>query len=251
MPKVLWPSGVDTIIQSWFHWNSIFIIAPASSTTAPTVWWGTLTAVATMSLAFTASSSNRWTATARKRFATSTVAWNQTWMRTAYTQWFVGNAPWFWGFFFRAQFWTATNINGSQLFIGLCASTALLAATAWAVSALTDMCGVWYDTTDPNTGNRQFYRNNASGSAVKVDIVWAPRNTTDWYDLVMFNAPNSNILYVRIVNLTTGVTVLDTSYNTEIPTVNVWMAFKADTNNGAVASAQSIDVAKVYIETDY
>jgi hypothetical protein len=29
------------------------------------------------------------------------------------------------------------------------------------------------------------------------------------------------------------------------------MAFKADTNNGAVASAQSIDVAKVYIETDY
>lgn len=67
----------------------------------------------------------------------------------------------------------------------------------------------------------------------------------------MFNAPNSGTLYVRITNVNTGIVVLDTSYTTDIPAVNTAMAFKAETNNGAVASAHNIEVAKVYIETDY
>jgi len=33
--------------------------------------------------------------------------------------------------------------------------------------------------------------------------------------------------------------------------VNTGMAFKAECNNGAVASAQNIEIAKVYIESDY
>ena len=49
----------------------------------------------------------------------------------------------------------------------------------------------------------------------------------------------------------TGATVLDTSYTTDLPAVNTGMAFKAEINNGAVASAANLDVAKIYIETDY
>ena len=58
-------------------------------------------------------------------------------------------------------------------------------------------------------------------------------------------------LFVRITNYTQSVVVLDTSYTTDIPAVNVGMAFKAEANNGAVASAINIEIAKVYIETDY
>lgn len=252
LPKIVWPSGIDTILQVGLHWNNVAICWFSSTTSAPTQFWITLTTATTISAQFTAWSTNQRTATARKRFQSAVTAASNTGMRTAYWQWFRGNAAWFWGFFFRTQFGTQTNSPGSQLFMWLCASTAALATTAWAVSALVNMCWVWYDTTDTNTGNRQFYRNDGSWTATKVDL-WANavRNTTHWFDLIMFNTPNSGTLYVRITNLNTGVVVLDTSYTTDLPAVNTAMAFKAETNNGAVAAAQNIEVAKVYIETDY
>lgn len=175
-------------------------------------------------------------------------------MRTAYTQYFRGNAAGFGGFFFRAQLGHNINLNGSQLFVGLCASTAALGTGAGAVAALLNMCGMGYDTTDANTGNWFFYRNDGSGTATKVDLGAtnaARGNTSHGYDLIMYNAPNSSDLYVRIVNLHNAAVVLDTSYNTDLPAVNSGMAFKAEVNNGAVAAAANLEVAKVYIETDY
>jgi hypothetical protein len=79
----------------------------------------------------------------------------------------------------------------------------------------------------------------------------AARNTTDGYDLIMYKRPNSDELFVRITNLNTGTVVLDTSYTTDVPAANTGMAFKAEVNNGAVAAANNLEVAKVYIETDY
>lgn len=253
LPKITGPNGIDTIMQVGLSGNSVFMVAPASGTTAPTAWGGTLTTAATMSLQQTIASSNPWQATARKRFQTSTTAGNLSGMRTAYTQWFRGNAAGFGGFFFRAQFGQNINLNGAQCFVGLCASTGALAATAGAVAALVNMIGVGYDTTDASTGNWQLFRNDGSGTATKVDLgANAARNTTHGYDLIIFCPPGAATeIFVRIVNLHNGATVLDTSYTTDIPAVNTGMAFKAEVNNGAVAAAANLEVAKVYIETDY
>lgn len=254
LPKIIGPSGIDTVMQVGLHGNSVFMVAPASGTTAPTAWGGTLTTAATMSLQQTIASANPWQATSRKRFASSTTAGNATGMRTAYVQWFRGNAAGFGGFFFREQVGQNINLNGAQVFHGLCASTAVLASTAGAVSALLNMIGMGYDTTDASTGNWFFYRNDGSGTATKVDLgaTQAARNTTHGYDLVMYCPPGAATdIYVRITNIHTGVVVLDTSYNTDIPAVNVGMAFKSEGNNGAVAAAMNLEVAKVYIESDY
>jgi hypothetical protein len=253
LPKIVGPSGLDTILQVGLHGNAVFMLAPQSGTTAPTVWGGTITTAATMSVQQTIASANPWQATWRKRFQTSTTAGNASGMRTAYTQWFRGNAAGFGGFFFRAQFGQNLNLNGGQKFVGLCASTAALATSAGAVAALVNMAGVGFDTTDASTGNWFFYRNDGSGTATKVDLgsTNAARNTTHGYDLVMFTPPNGTDLFVRITNLHNGATVLDTSYNTDLPAVNVGLAFKAEVNNGAVAAADNIEVAKVYIESDY
>lgn len=254
LPKITGPNGIDTIMQVGLSGNSVFMVAPASGTTAPTAWGGTLTTAATMSLQQTIASSNPWQATSRKRFATSTTAGNLSGMRTAYTQWFRGNAAGFGGFFFRAQLGQNINLNGAQCFVGLCASTGALAATAGAVSALVNMIGVGYDTTDASTGNWQLFRNDGTGTATKVDLgaTNAARNTTHGYDLIIFCPPGAATeIFVRIVNLHNGATVLDTSYTTDIPAVNTGMAFKAEVNNGAVAAAANLEVAKVYIETDY
>jgi hypothetical protein len=253
LPKIIGPSGIDTVMQVGLHGNSVFMVAPANGTTAPTAWGGVLTTAATMSHQQTIASANPWLATRRTRFASAATAGSSTGMRTAYAQWFRGNAAGFGGFFFRIQFGQNINLNGSQKFFGLCASTAVLATTAGAVGALLNMCGMGYDTTDANTGNWFFYRNDGAGTATKVDLgaANAARATTHGYDLVIYSPPNGTELFVRVVNLHTGVVVLETSYTTDLPAVNVGMAFKAETNNGAVASSTDIEVAKAYIETDY
>lgn len=249
LPTITGPSGIETSMQVGLHGNSVFMVAPASGTTAPTAWGGTLTTAATMSLQFTAGSSNKWQSTSRKRFQTSTTAGNASGMRTAYTQWFRGNAAGFGGFFFRCQLGAQINLNGGQKFVGLCASTGVLAGEP---SALTNMCGMGYDSTDASTGNWFFMRNDGSGTATKVDLgVNAARGTTQGWDLIMFMAPNGSDLYVRIVNISTDTVVLDTNYNTDLPAVNTGMAFKAEVRNGAKAAADNLEISKVYIETDY
>lgn len=254
LPKIIGPSGIDTVLQVGLSGNAVFMAAPASGTTAPTAWGGTLTTAATMSVQQTIASANPWLATWRKRFASAATAASVTGMRTAYTQWFRGSAAGFGGFFFRTQFGHNLNLNGSHLFVGLCASTGALATTAGAVAALVNMIGMGYDSTDANTGNWQLYRNDGTGTATKVDLgANALRsNVSHGYDLIIYCPPGAATeIFVRVVNIHTGVVVLDTSYTTDIPAVNTGMAFKAETSNVAVASATNIEVAKVYIETDY
>ena len=247
------PAGLKISLQPALQGNSVFLVTVASGTTAPSCLGGTLTTAATMSMQQTIASANPWLATQRKRFATAATAANVSGMRTAYTQWFRGNAAGFGGFYFRGMVGQNINLNGAQLFFGLAASTAALGTGAGAVAALVNMCGIGYDTTDASTGNWFFYRNDGSGTATKVDLgaTQAARNTTHGYDLHMHMQPNSGDLYVKIDNIHTGVNILDTVYNTDIPAVNTGMAFHADVNNGAVASAANMDVSRVYIESDY
>lgn len=247
--KMISPSGIDTALQVGLHGNSVILISPASGTTAPSIVGGTLTTAATMSFQYTAGSSNKWFSTTRKRFQTSTTAGTATGMRLAYTHCHIGNAAGFGGFFFRAQYGAQINLNGGQKFVGLCASTGALAGDP---SALVNMCGVGYDAGDASTGNWYFMRNDGSGTATKVDLgADAVRGTTQGWDLIMFMAPNGTDLFVEITNLNTGVVVLNTSYNTDLPAVNTGLCFKAEVRNGAVAAADNLEVAKVYIETDY
>lgn len=253
LPKIIGPSGIDTVLQIGLDGNSVAMFAPANGTTAPTQWGITLTTATTISHQQTIASANPFQATRRTRFTSAATAAASTGCRTAYGQWYLGNAVGFGGFFFRTQFGSSTNINGSQAFVGLCASTAALATTAGAVSALLNSIGVGFDTTDANTGSWNLIRNDGTGTATKVSLgADALRsNTTHGYDLIIHAKPNSSEIFVRIVNLHTGVTVLDTSYTTDIPAVNTALAFKAETNNGAVASAVTLDLAKGYITSDF
>lgn len=227
----------------------IFLVSHASGTTAPNVIGGTLTTANTLSAQQTIASANPWQATQRKRFQTSTTAGNASGMRTAYVQWFRGNAAGFGGFTFRAKFGQSVNTTGAQLFIGLCAATGALAGDP---SALVNMCGVGYDAGDASTGNWFFMRNDGTGTATRTDLgaTNAVRNTTHGYELFMYMAPNGSELFVRITNLHNGAEVLNTSYTTDLPAVNTGMAFSAQARNGALTSAVNIEVSTVYIESN-
>lgn len=254
LPKIIGPSGIDTIMQVGLHGNSIFMLAPASGTTAPVAWGGTLTTAATMSYQQTFASANPWQATGRKRFASAATAGSTTGMRTAYNHFFRGSAAGYGGFWFRTQFGHQLNVTGAQMFCGVCNSTAILNTAAGSAGALLNCIGVGYDTTDANTGNFFLMRNDGTGTCTKVDLGTnaARSNTTHGYDLIIYCPPgNSTEIFVRIVNIHTNVEVLNTSYTTDIPAANVGLSYKCEINNGAVASSVAVEVAKVYIESDY
>jgi hypothetical protein len=253
MPRIISPAGIDSALQVGLHGNSVFFASPASSTSAPNMLGGTISTAGTVSAQQTIASANPWQAAQRKRFQTAATAASSAGMRTSYVQWFRGSAVGFGGFFFRTQFGQNLNVSGTQSFIGLCASSGALGTTAGAVAALLHMVGMGYDTTDASTGNWQLYRNDGTGTATKVDLgAGAARNTTHGYDLVIFCPPGAaTTIYVKVTNIHTGTVVLDTSYTTDLPAVDTGLAYKAECNNGAVAAALNLEVAKVYIESDY
>lgn len=249
LAKIIGPSGIDTVLQPSFGGNSIYTMSPANNAIAPTVVGGTLTTGTTISHVQTIASANAFQATRRTRFTSAATAAAVTGARTVYPQWFLGNAAGFGGFFFRAQFGMGINLNGGQKFVGLCASTTALAGDP---SALVNMIGMGYDAADLSTGNWFLMRNDGVGVATKVNLgVGAARNINDGYDLILHAKPNSAEIFVRVVNLQTNAVVLDTSYTTDIPVVNVGMALKVEARNGAVAAADGVDIAKAYIESDY
>ena len=249
LPKVIDYLDNPTALQAGLHGNFVAIISPTGGNTAPSAVGCSVTTSGTISNPYTPGSTARWDSTQRKRFQTTTTAGNAASCRTNYTIAFRGNAAGFGGFFFRAQFGMQINLNGGQKFIGLCASTGALGGDP---SALTNMIGVGYDAADSSAGNWFLMRNDGSGTATRVDLgANAARNTTDGYDLIIHNPQNSSDFYVYIYNLSTSTLVLDTSYNTDVPAVNTGMAIKCDVRNGAVAAADNIEFAKIYLESDY
>ena len=249
LPKVMGPSGSDAVLQAGLHGSSVFLLTPSNGTGAPVVIGGQLTTATTISHVQTFASANAWQATRRTRFTTAATAGSASGARTSYGQWFLGNAAGFGGFWFRAQFGTSINLAGGQKFCGLAFASTGIAGDP---SGLLNMCGMGYDAADSSAGNWQFMRNDGSGVATKVDLgAGAARNANDGYDLMMHVRPNSAELFVRIVNLQTKAVVLDTSYTTDIPAVNTALTFKCEVRNGLVAAADSIELAKAYVESDY
>lgn len=252
LPKIIGPSGIDTIMQVGLHGNSVFLVSPTNGTTAPGVLGGLISTAGTgtnvTSHQQTIASANPWLATRKTRFTTGTTINNNYGIRTQYVQWFRGSVTGFGGFWFRAQFGQSINLTGGQKFVGLCNSTNALGGDP---SALLNMCGMGYDAADLNTGNWQFMYNDGTGTATRVDLgANAVRNTTAGYDLIMYMAPGGSELFVRIINLATNVTVLETSYTSLLPVANIGMAFAAQVRT-TTAAANDIEVAKVYIESDY
>ena len=127
-----------------------------------------------------------------------------------------GNAAGFGGFFFRAQFGQNVNLNGAQAICGLCASTAVLATRAGAVAALVNMIGVGYND---GCQQRNWFLFPTTAAARRPGSIWSNQcraNTTHGYDLIIYCPPGAATeIFVRVINIHSGATVLDTSYTTD------------------------------------
>lgn len=247
MPEYMAETGVDCFLQGAMYNNMVAMWAPGASTTAGTAFGMLVTSGGTISHQ-TMASTNMMTAMRRTRFASATSAGSACGLRANHPHVWRGNAANMGGFFAFFRFAQSTNVAATQAFIGLASLTGALAGEP---SDLTDMIGIGYDTTDAQATGWQLLRNDASGTATKVTLTGAPRDTATVLDLTLYCPPNSSSITVRVYNQSTQSVVHDNvAYTTDLPTSTVFLTPHAQLRNGATTSAVNLELSKIYLETD-
>lgn len=256
LPKHINSSGRDDVLQVNLFRNKIgFWVPSGNSNTAPGIFGlptstnvGTLTArnVATTNLA---------TRIRRIGYVSAATAGSLAEQRFAAAQYTAGTGiNGIGGFFYCVRFVpsNAAAVSGERFSIGMINST--VAATNVEPSSLTNCIMLSQLSTD----NTQFYITYGGTSAqtpipVGTAVGSPTSRTTDFYELIIYSPSTVvNTFYVKITNITTGVTFEQTLTGTatQIPVNTVLLAPKAWKTNNATALAVAFDIASIYIETD-
>ena len=159
-----------------------------------------------------------------------------------------GNAAGLGGFFIVCRFGIsdAALVSGNML-VGLSVRSN---STTGAPSALANVIGFGCDSTDTVM---QLY---ASGSVAQTRTSLGanfPANTvsTDWYEAILFAAPNDTQVTYQLTRLNTGDVASGTiSTAANLPATTTWMTPVIWRNNAGVASAVAVDIGGCYLETE-
>jgi hypothetical protein len=173
-------------------------------------------------------------------------------IRTANAPYGLGNLAGTGGFHLIARFGIsdAAIVSGARSFVGFSATTTAL--TNADPSTFLNQIGVGHDAADTTL---QIMHNGATGTSTKINLGASfPSNTTntDMYEASFYCAPNTTTVYYYVTNLRTGAeasgTITDTA---KMPTTSTLLTYHMWRNNGATAAAVGLDIASLYIETDF
>ena len=254
LPKWIGPSGVDTPFQSSFGFNRIAMMAPngngTTSTTIMTNWGTNFTNLANTyaNPALVSTSLTNSVRRARMTTATNSTTAIAYHLPTALMAW-RGNAAGLGGFFYtiRFNYATLTNTNGRS-FVGLIDSLTAPTSVDPTTSTTAGKLGI---AITSNTGNLKWINNVAGTAPTVTDLGTSyPINTTDMYELIIYSPPNGSGVTYRVQNISTGVTLTNTSVTTNIPTSTTFLAPNYWIADGGTAGAEAIDCAGWYLESD-
>lgn len=163
--------------------------------------------------------------------------------------WFLGA-----GFLYTCDFSISDTAYGAtcQQFYGLQASVQDLAyggASLLAVNSIVNCIGVGSDAADTNL---QIFHNDATGTCTKIDLgVDFPANRkagalfTSVYSVLIYNAPGSTEVNVRVFNAETGVST-EVTVTTNLPATSLGLNFYASRAMGAgVTNTGQFDLSKL------
>lgn len=154
-----------------------------------------------------------------------------------------GNATGAGGFFYFARWSTATpNTANTQMFCGMAGSYPSVQP-----SLIPNSVAMSWDETDGVNGNVFITcRNTVTGT--RVAIPGSQRDTSLW-DLYIQCQSSGSTIFVTTVNLSSG-TRFDTSFDTTfIPSGTTFMNPGLTRNTGTSTTAQSIDIARLWIRS--
>lgn len=248
LPKWKGPSGVDTAFQASLGFNRITMVNPGGGA-ALTYFGITSTNAGTIAHPVLAAT-NTLTSTKRATFTSGNAAGSMASHRqSGLIVWRgnnVANAPG--GFFFTIRFATSTLAAGNRAFVGLTNSIAAPTNIDPLTSTTYGKVGVAINT---NSGNWNFIH-NITGTAPSVTNLGAgfPVNNTNMYELVLFSPPNGTVINYRLVNISTGASVVGATLPANIPSATTFLSPMFWITNNATASATAIAFAGWYLESD-
>lgn len=240
-------NGLDVALQPSFFGNGILMLLP--NTTTSMTAFGTVapTIVGTMSTPALTSSNLR-SSSRRSSVVSAATANSASEVRIAYASVWRGSITGLGGFFFRCRFATASSVATQRLIVGLTSATTAIATTQ-DPAALTNCIFLGNGTGDANL---QIMYNDGAGVCQQINLgPNFPSFITDQViDVTFFCAANSSTIGYQVTLLNTGVTVSGTLSGSELPTNTTFLAPHIYINNGGTAAAVTLDIMKLYIETD-
>lgn len=184
----------------------------------------------------------------RARFASAAAAGSGAGSRGQIAYVWRGDVAGFGGFWYACIFDQSTNINGARAFVGLSAQLTQMVTDP---DTINNTIGMGYRVADV-PGNWFFIRRDAAAATVTDLGADAPRDATTVFLLLMYCPPNGSDITVRIVNLTTGVVVLDdVVMSTNIPQNTAFLSNHLNIHNGAVASVVQIETSGLMLESPW
>lgn len=260
MPKIVGPSGVDTMLQPFLGSNRIVLFQPQTGTTGTggalgPVWTsnGTVTHPTPATTAPALVNQMK-----RTRYANVVTTQNQQlgprFNAASERTFWRGNAAGLGGFYFYTRFivelWPAATV---RIFAGLSATDT--GSVCISDTVLNDTCGLWHSTTDPASGANSFNfvtRNTATTTkqSIALSNAIAAGNA---YDFTMFCPPNGSTIYWRLVDLRNNVTYSNNT-GTTLPTNTAFMQPQVQMSNGTAnttVTTSAIGVCGIYVESDF
>lgn len=145
-----------------------------------------------------------------------------------------------------AEFLTGvgTNLTGHQCFVGLTTNATSLGGDP---SALTNVIGIGFDAADLSSGNWQFYTNDASGTATKIDTGIA-RGVAQLLFVQLYNLPNSVIWNVIVTDMVVGTVYSNLALATNTPATGSVMRIYQSVRTGATTTAAAIDSMRAFMK---
>lgn len=248
VPAFIGPSGQDSQLQPALFSNRVARLQAINNTAAMTGdGFPVPTVYTTASTAVLNASTNFYTAMLRTRFPSASTAGSFAGFRIPNPQYFFSSTANMGGFFFVARFGINLGTATARAFIGLNQNGAN--DTNADPNTLTNRVGFGFGTASTNW----YFHSSGVGSNTAVTDLGAsfPARTyaTDFYEFRLF-APSGagTTLYWSAQKLNDGTFVQGGPITTNLPigalTPHMWL------NNGTTATAVSMDVQSLYVETD-
>jgi len=155
------------------------------------------------------------------------------------------------GFYYVIRFGIADTVASPRTFIGLGSTSA---PTNVEPSTLINSIGVGQGAADTNL--KIYYGGSAAQTPIDLGSNF-PTGTsaTDWYELTLFAPPTSNnTVYYQVIRLNTGNVASGTltgTAGTALPANTTKLAISNWRTNNATASAVTLSIGGMYMETDY
>lgn len=261
LPKWIDPSGFDAAFQPALFGNRMVMFLPSTGTTGTgsgtslgPAWTsnGTVTHPTPATTAPALSNQMK-----RTRYANVVTTQNQQlgprFNAASEQQFWRGNAAGLGGFFFSTRFivelWAASTC---RIFAGLSATAT--GSVCISDTVLNDTCGLWHDTTDPNSGANSFSfvtRNTATTTKQSIPLSNAIAAGNS-YDFFMSCPPNGGTITWRLDDLVNGVSY-EGNTSTTLPTATAFMQSQVQMSNGTAnttVTTVAIGVAGIYVESD-